>query len=118
MEARHIISALTHCGVLDADAFITLYEQYKLDIYALVDDAAWMGDFITLNNLLYVAFERIVDDFLHHIVHAKRQSRFRSTSYEIFTNYLDSSVWFDDANLQRWFQYWCNAQEKHHYLTQ
>lgn len=117
MEARHIISALTSCGVLDADAFIRLYDQYNLDIYALVDDAAWMGEPITLNNLLFVSFERIVDDFLNHIVHAKRQNRFRSTSYEIFTNYLDSSVWFNDTNLQRWFEDWCNEQEKHHYLT-
>jgi hypothetical protein len=42
----------------------------------------------------------------------RRATRFSSTEYTIFTNYLDSHLWFEDAELQRWFEVW-----KRHYRS-
>lgn len=118
MEARHIISALTNCGILDADAFIELAEQYDLDLFDLVDELRDTGiERIGINDLIYVALKTINEYFLNYVVHAKRARRFTTVEYQIFTNCMDSSAWFDDDNLERWFQEWNNTQPKCHYLT-
>jgi hypothetical protein len=113
MEARHIISALTDCGVLDAGEFIRLVDDYGLDIYFIVDEVRDMGvERIGLNDLIYVALKTITEYFLKSVVHAKRARHFKSTEYQIFTNYLDSSAWFYDENLQRCFQQWHCTRKK------
>jgi hypothetical protein len=88
MEARHIISALlTNCGILDADAFIELVEQYDLDLFTLVDELHDMGiERMGINDLIYVALKTINEYFLTYVVHAKRARHFTSVEYQIFTN--------------------------------
>lgn len=118
MEERHIISALNNCGILDADAFIELAEQYELDLFDLVDELHDMGiEHIGINDLIYVAIKTITEYFLKYVVHAKRARHFTSVEYQLFINYLDSSAWFDDGNFQRWFEEWNNSYPKFHYST-
>lgn len=69
-----------------------------------------MHDFIgdsrpNVNHLIYAAFERVAQQFLTREV-KRRTTRFSSTEYTIFTNCLDSHLWFEDAQLQRWFEVW------------
>jgi hypothetical protein len=73
----------------------------------LLDD---VRDFIgeerpNVNHLIYAAFERVAQQFLTREV-KRRAARFSTTEYTIFTNYLDSHLWFEDAALQRWFEAW------------
>lgn len=69
-----------------------------------------MRDFIgegrlNVNHLIYAALERVATQFLTREV-KRRAARFSSTEYTIFTNYLDSHLSFEDAELQRWFEIW------------
>lgn len=63
---------------------------------------------VTVNHLIFAALERVVQDFLVHVV-KRRAARFTSTEYTIYTNNLDSGLWFDDAELNRWFEHWRKA---------
>lgn len=111
--ARHIIAALTHCGTLDADAFIDLVEQYDLDVFVLVEELDDMCiQRIGLNDLMYVAHKTIIEYFLKYVAHAKRVRHFTNAEYQVFINYLDSSAWFEDDNLQRWFEQWQYTRKK------
>jgi hypothetical protein len=66
----------------------------------------WCGEsHITVNDLIYAALDRVARDFLEHIVKS-RSRHFACTDYTIFTNYLDSHLWFDDSDLNRWFESW------------
>ena len=58
-----------------------------------------------VNHLIYAAFERVATLFLTTVV-KRRACRFSSTEHGIFINYLDSHLWFEDAELQRWFDAW------------
>lgn len=69
-----------------------------------------MRDFIgdsrpTVNHLIYAALERVASQFLTRAV-KRRAARFSSTEYTIFTNCLDSHLWFEDSELQRWYEVW------------
>ena len=82
-----------HCGILDADSFIELAEQYELDLFTLVDELHDMGiKHIGINYLIYIALKTINEYFLSYVVHAKRARHFTSVEYQIFTNCLDSSA--------------------------
>ena len=58
-----------------------------------------------MNDFIGAAYGRVAEDFLEHVV-KRRSSRFVTTSYEIFTNCLDSHLWFDDESLNRWYEVW------------
>lgn len=69
-----------------------------------------MRDFIgdrrpNVNHLIYADFVRVATQFLTREV-KRRADRFSPTKYTIFTNFLDSHLWFEDAELQRWFEVW------------
>lgn len=55
--------------------------------------------------MIYVALERVAQMFLTREV-KHRARRFASVEYTIFTNYLDSHLWFEDQALNRWFEAW------------
>jgi hypothetical protein len=60
---------------------------------------------MTMNDLIYAAFERVAHEFLERIV-KRRIRHFTNTEYTIFTNCLDSHLWFEDENLNRWLEVW------------
>jgi hypothetical protein len=51
-----------------------------------------------VNDLILAAFESVAHDFLEHTVKG-RISRFDTAEYSIFTNCLDSHLWFNDPVL-------------------
>ena len=58
-----------------------------------------------VNNLIYAALERVAQQFLTREVKC-HVTRFSSIEYTIFTNCLDSHLWFEDTELQRKFEIW------------
>jgi hypothetical protein len=82
-------------------------DAYGLTICDLLDTSEdWLGDKSPhVNDLIYAAYSRVADEFLGHVV-KHRADRFITTDYQIFTNYMDSSLWFEDANLNRWYEAW------------
>jgi hypothetical protein len=107
MEARTLIAALLGCGTLDADFLLRLIEGQDLCIYDLLDDVAdWRRTpQIKANDLIYAALDRVAHDFLDHVVKG-RISHFANSEYTLFINCLDSHIWFEDENLNRWFEAW------------
>jgi hypothetical protein len=90
MEAPLLASALLSCGYLDAEYLLRLIETYDLDLGDLVADVADYRDGpATVNDLIGVAFERVAQTFLTHVV-KRRADRFTSTEYTVWTNCMDS----------------------------
>lgn len=80
---------------------------YDLDFSDILDETdSLFGDRSpSINHIIYVAYETIAREFLGTVV-KHRRSRFSTTEYTIFTNYLDSHLWFDNLDLNRWFEAW------------
>jgi hypothetical protein len=58
-----------------------------------------------INLLIHAAFERVAARFLAEI--SSRARLHASTlDYSIFTNCMDSSLWFDDERLQDLYETW------------
>jgi hypothetical protein len=55
--------------------------------------------------LIYCAFERIAAQFLDAVPEAVRLAA-STLEYTIFTNCMDSNVWFDDAGLNEDYEKW------------
>lgn len=71
-----------------------------------MDDVDCYGEkSLTANLFIYCILDRIAIYFKEFIV-KRRATRFTTAEYTIFTNYLDSHIWFDDAELNRWFEAW------------
>lgn len=107
MHAHCLIDSLLDCGHLDTDFLLPLIDAYDLDTSELLDD---LHDFIgdarpNVNHLIYAAFEQVATQFLTREV-KRRAARFSSTEYTIFTNCLDSHLWVENAELQRWLELW------------
>ena len=108
MEApTSLICALLSCGYLDVAYLIKLLEAYDLDVSDLMDDLSeYFGDSRPkINDLIFVALDRVAQEFLSREVKSRRR-RFTSDEYSIYTNCMDSHLWFEDADLNRWFEIW------------
>jgi hypothetical protein len=57
-----------------------------------------------VNGLIYATFEIIAERFLESV--GGRIIKYVTSDYEIFTNYLDSSLQFDDPQLQDRYEEW------------
>lgn len=57
-----------------------------------------------VNGLIYATFEIIAERFLDSV--GGRIIKYVTSDYEIFTNYLDSSLQFDDPQLQDRYEEW------------
>lgn len=57
-----------------------------------------------VNGLIYATFEIIAERFLESV--GGRIIKYVTRDYEIFTNYLDSYLQFDDPHLQDRYEEW------------
>ena len=57
-----------------------------------------------VNGLIYATFELIAERFLESV--GGRIIKYVTSDYEIFTNYLDSYLQFDDPHLQDRYEEW------------
>ena len=58
-----------------------------------------------INDLIYVALDRVARQFLDEI---PSRSRLHASTleYTIFTNCMDSGLWFDDERLNERYEAW------------
>jgi hypothetical protein len=110
-HAHRLIDTLLDCSYLDSDFLFSLLYAPKLD-----DVLDFLGDdHPNVNHLIYAAFERVAKQFLAREV-KRSAARFSCTEYTIFTNYLNSHLWFVDTELQRWFEKWQRHSPCHCYF--
>ena len=107
MQACIILSALLGCGYLDSQYAISLIDTYGYDIHDIIDDVSFYRWDPTpnINDIIGATLERVAQDFLEHAVKSRR-TRFATLSYNVWTNCLDSGLWFDDEYLNRWYEAW------------
>lgn len=94
-------ASLTRCSTAATSipTFFSLLCAAKLD-----DVLDFLGDDRpNVNHPIYAVFERVAKQFLAREV-KRSAARFSCTEYTIFTNYLNSHLWFVDTELQRWFE--------------
>lgn len=108
---NQIASQLLNCWYLDIDFLDNLLESYKLDLdIEELNSIYWKVD--NVNILIYWTFEEIKNMFLQENKEAIHTLWFNITNfqlwrdYEIFTNYLDSHLRFNDDSLDELFQNW------------
>jgi hypothetical protein len=59
------------------------------DLVSDIESRHGNGALLSVNDLIYAAYDRIAQDFLTHIVKG-RSRRFPSVEYTIFINFIDS----------------------------
>ena len=102
-----LLSWLLNCGYLDLDFLINLVEEYDLD-FDVEDtlDNYWYTQIsdLNINIFIYDAFEKIKDKFFEE--KAEEIEWIYTKKYTIFTNYMDSHLWFECQELQDLFEEW------------
>lgn len=58
-----------------------------------------------INALIYAAFERVAARFLDEIP-SRARLHASTLDYSIFTNCMDSSLWFDDERIEELYEAW------------
>lgn len=101
MEAKNsLLTQILQCWYLDLKFLIDLIETYELDLD--VEDILFnywytnIKDF-NINILIYESFEQIKNQFLEENkeeIENKLNLNIYDIEYEIYTNYLDSHLWF------------------------
>ena len=90
MNAPVFVSALLDCGYLDTDYLFRLADAYGLDPRDLAQDVHEVNSGMPhINELIYVAFERIAQQFLDQLPSRTRLHAI-TLEYSIFTNCMDS----------------------------
>jgi hypothetical protein len=107
MQACTVLSALLGCGYLDSQYALSLLDTYDYDIHDVLDDVSFYRWDPTphINDIIGATFERIAHEFLDHVVKSRRK-HFTTLGYNVWTNCLDSGLWFDDPDLNRWYEAW------------
>jgi hypothetical protein len=108
MDTHSLIASILRCGTLDANYLIRLMSANELTPDGEFPQAeSWNAPnhLPDGNSLIYAAYENVAQNFLEHVV-KQRASRFTTTEYTIIANYIDSNLWFDDKNLNRWYEAW------------
>ena len=82
-------------------------DAHQLTIYDVLPEVDFFlaHEAVDINGVIYGTLQTIAERFLTTAV-KKRIKHFTSAEYTIFTNYLDSHVWFDDPVLEEWFCDW------------
>lgn len=96
------------CWYLDIQFFENLIDEFNLDLdYEEIIKEFWNSN---LNTFIYVAYEQVKDMFIEQNADEIKRITELSDPYEvnytIWTNCLDSSIWFKDQEVETLFQNW------------
>jgi hypothetical protein len=105
MYACKFISALLDCGWLDADYLMRLVDANAFDPRVLMEDICKITSDPTIDDLIYAAFERVARQFLDGLP-SKVRLNADTLEYHIFTNCMDSHLWFDDERINALYEDW------------
>jgi hypothetical protein len=88
---NYILQQILKCWYSDVEFLVDLVNEYDVDLYEF--------EFNDFNSLVYAIYENIASNFLDNVkIPAKSQE------YTIFTNYLDSSLYFTNPKTQEKFE--------------
>lgn len=88
----------------DLQYLVDTIEKYKLNVDSILDqveDCFWGIQPIKINYLIYIALTTVAQSFIEQ---NKELFEECSDDYFIHTNYLDSSIYFEDEKVQEAFE--------------
>ena len=115
---RDLTCTFLKCWYLDTNFLDRLIEEYGLDIdYDEILFSYWYSiKNLHINIFIYEAFSQIKDKFFEEcwkkILKITWKKDLWYVNYEIFTNCIDSSLWFTDNEVQDLFEQWDNQKER------
>jgi hypothetical protein len=93
------------CGWLDAEYLMRLVDANSIDPRDLMEDVREFTTETTVNDLIYAALERVSRQFLDELP-SKVRLNADTLEYHIFTNCMDSHLWFDDERINALYEDW------------
>lgn len=106
-----ILSQVLHCWYLDLKFLDELIESYNLDLD--IEDILlnyWYTNIqdLNINIFIYESFEQIKNQFIEENQEKIEKLGFDiyEIEYEIYTNYMDSHIWFNDEKIDNLYQEW------------
>lgn len=106
-----LLAQILQCGYSDVQFLIDLCEKNEIDLD--IDDIKSNYWDMNVNILIYDAIQQIANRFfdeyknqIEEILNIRNLEQYRSENdvYEIYTNYLDSHLWFKDEKVQALFE--------------
>ena len=105
MKTR-LLCDLLDCWSLDINFLDELLNEYEIDLD--IDDIKANFWKIDINTLIYSSLESIKDMFIEDNKEEIQNLLFYvyELDYQIYTNYIDSHLWFDNQKIDDLFQEW------------
>lgn len=106
-----LLNQLLNCWYLDIKFLDELIEKYNidLDIQDIISNY-WYSNIkdLNINIFIYQAFEDIKNNFINDNKDEIELLwiNINDVEYEIYTNYFDSHLWFNDNEIDELFQKW------------
>ncbi|MDD2891995.1 MAG: hypothetical protein PHQ95_03440 [Candidatus Gracilibacteria bacterium] len=102
-----LLCSLTGAGFLDIQFFDNLINEFSLDL----DYENIIQEFgqTNINIFIYEAYEQVKNLFIEQNSEEIQKIIEKDPSevdYQIFTNYCDSNLWFNNEEIETLFQYW------------
>lgn len=97
-------SAITKSWYLDVGFLIEKIDEYDLDLSEIVENIEmnfWKEYITDINYLIYEALSQIAYKFIEE---NPELFKTESDEFEIFTNYMDSHIWFESETVQSEFE--------------
>jgi len=115
-----IISQILECWYLDVEFLDNLIDEFDIDLdIDNIKQEFWM---VNLNLLVYKVYDEVKNRFLEEykqeveaITGESLENVWDFEDYEIFTNYLDSHLWFNNEEIENLFQVWRSRQSSKNY---
>lgn len=105
MKTR-LLCDLLDCGSLDINFLDDLLDTYNISLD--IEDIKANFWKIDVNILIYESFEQIKNQFLEDNNEEIEKLWFNiyELDYQIYTNYMDSHIWFNDEKIDNLYQEW------------
>jgi len=89
---------------LDLKFLVDLLEEHDIDFDEIINEVEanfWKDTAHDFNTIVYEVYYKIATDFI-----TKNESLFEdeSSEFTIYTNYLDSHLWFESEKVQKKFE--------------
>lgn len=100
----HITWSILGAWYLDIQFLVDLLDKYNLDFYEVLDSVEctyWVDMKLDINMLIYEVLNSIAYKFI-----SENTSLFENESdeFEIYTNYIDSHIYFTSEKIQSEFE--------------
>jgi hypothetical protein len=117
---NYIVSQILDCWFLDVEFLDNLIDEFDVDLdIEEIKKEFWL---INLNLLVYKVYDEVKNRFLTDYKQEVEEITWNSLEnvwdfedYEIFTNYLDSHLWFNNEKIEDLFQLWRSRNSSKNY---